>query len=202
VKPQLILALDTTAEHGSLALARGAQLLEEVALHSTTGFSQILYLQLAQLLARHAVTSADIECFAAANGPGSFTGVRVGLACIMGLAEAHGRPAVAVSNLEALASFGSAPLRAPVIDARRGQIYAALYDAAGRLVSAEVVTTLAEWQAALPAGAELITATPPLAGFIAAIAYRRMMRGEAGVAAGLDANYVRRSDAELFWKEI
>ncbi len=72
-----------------------------------------------------------VDCFAAASGPGSFTGVRVGLACVKGLAEALGKPAVAVSNLRAIASFGTAPWRAVVLDARRGEIYGAVYDAAG-----------------------------------------------------------------------
>src|SRR5258708_5915717 len=52
-------------------------------------------------------------------GPGSFTGVRVGLACVKGLAEAAGKPVVAVSNLKALAAFGAGPLRATILDARR-----------------------------------------------------------------------------------
>ena len=69
-----------------------------------------------------------MDCFAAASGPGSFTGVRVGLAAVKGLAEAAGKRVVAVSNLRALAFFGSAPLRATVIDARRGEVYAALYN--------------------------------------------------------------------------
>ena len=135
----LILAIDTTREAGSLALARGEELVEEILLHAPGGFAHVIYGQLAQLLGRHGVKPAMVDCFAAASGPGSFTGVRVGLACIKGLAEALGKPAVAVSNLEAMASFGSAPRRAVVMDARRGEIYGAVYDDAGRLASPEVV---------------------------------------------------------------
>ena len=58
---------------------------------------------------------ADVDCFAAASGPGTFTGVRVALACVKGLAEAMGRPAVAVSNLQAVARYGTAPLRAVAV---------------------------------------------------------------------------------------
>jgi len=210
----LILAVDTTGEHGSLALARGGELLEQVALHAPAGFSQILFGELERLLARHGVKTAEMDCFAAASGPGSFTGVRVGLACVKGLAEAVGRPAVAVSNLEVLARCGTAPLRGAVIDARRGEIYGAVYDCEGRLVSPEVVARLDPWLAALPPGvSEFVSAMPlpavsrvipapaALAAVIAEIARARLLRGEASDPAALDANYVRRSDAELFWKE-
>jgi tRNA threonylcarbamoyladenosine biosynthesis protein TsaB len=153
------------------------------------------------LLARNRVSLRDIDCFAAASGPGSFTGVRVGLACVKGLAEALGKPAAGVSNLKALASLGTAPLRAAIIDARRGEVYAAIYDDAGRVVSPEVVTRREQWALALPAGdvewiEQDLGAPRKLAGAIARIAPAEMQD-----PAGLDANYVRRSDAELSWKE-
>ena len=107
-----ILAVDTTHEYGSLALSQGGETLEEVTLHAPTGFAHVIYAELAALLGRHGVTADEIVCFAAASGPGSFTGVRVGLACIKGLAEATGKPAIAVSNLRVIAEFGTAPLRA------------------------------------------------------------------------------------------
>ena len=219
----LILAVDTTHEYGSLALARGGETLEEVLLHAPTGFAHVIYDHLERLLARHAVSLDAIDCFAAASGPGSFTGVRVGLACIKGLAEALGKPAVAISNLEAIAAFGSARLRVAVLDARRGEIYAAVYDEAGRPRSPEVVTKLAPWLQTLeeevefvspdPAwlatalagtrfeGARVVEAPRALAARLACLAATRLLRGEAGDPAALDANYVRRSDAELFWKE-
>ncbi len=212
-RPQ-ILAVDTTHEHGSIALD------EDVApIDAPSGFAHVLYPHLRSLLGRHGLGVDDIDCFAAAAGPGSFTGVRVGLACIKGLAEAAGKPAVAVSNLQALARFGSAPLRAVLIDARRGQIYGAVYDAAGRIVVPEAVVTLADWLAALPAAdlefiasdftpfgnalppAPRVTAGHVLAGAVARIAAERLAHGEVGDPAALDANYVRRSDAELFWRE-
>lgn len=209
----LIFAVDTTGEYGSLALMRGGELLEEVAMHAPAGFSPILYGELKALFERHAVNIGDVDCFAAASGPGSFTGVRVGVACVKGLAEAVGRPAVAVSNLEALARCGSAPLRAAVIDARRDQIYGAVYDAEGGLVSPEIVDRFDAWSAGLPPGVEefvsalplpvprLVPAPQSLARVIAEIARCRLQRGEAQDPAALDANYVRRADAELFWKE-
>jgi tRNA threonylcarbamoyladenosine biosynthesis protein TsaB len=197
----LVLAVDTTGELGSLALARGGEILEETEIHEPTGFAHVLYGHLAALLERHGVRPQAIDCFAAASGPGSFTGVRVGLACIKGLAEASGKPAVAVSNLQALATFGTAPLRAVMLDARRGEIYGAVYDAAGRIVMPEVVAKLDSWLGTLPSGVEFIKEPRPLAAAVARIATARFRNGEACDPAALDANYVRRSDAELFWKD-
>lgn len=220
----LILAIDTTHQWGSLALVRGNEILEELELEAPDGFAHVIYDSLGALLERRAVHLREIACFASAAGPGSFTGVRVGLACIKGLAEACGKPAVAVSNLQALAWFGSAPLRAAVVDARRGEVYGAVYDAEGCNVVPETVGRFAPWLETVPwhdvefvysgfptfrellAGtrweqAPALAAPRVLARAIACIAACRLARGEAQDPATLDANYVRRSDAELFWKE-
>ncbi|HKA02180.1 MAG TPA: tRNA (adenosine(37)-N6)-threonylcarbamoyltransferase complex dimerization subunit type 1 TsaB [Candidatus Solibacter sp.] len=200
----LILALDTTNEYGSIALVRvvpsGAETLEEQQLHEPAGFSKVLFARLDALLTRHGVKPADIDGFAGASGPGSFTGVRVGLACIKGLAEALAKPAIAVSNLEALARFGTAPLRAVWIDARREEVYGAVYDASGDLVRPEVVMRHDDWRATLPPEAELLSGLRPLAATIARIAAERLARGDRGDPAEIDANYVRRSDAELLFR--
>ncbi len=226
LKPEavVVLAADATHEFGSLALARGHETLEELPLHSPSGFAHVLFGELDALLRRHGLKAADIDCFAAASGPGSFTGVRVGLAFVKGLAEALDKPAVAVSNLRALASFGSAPLRAAVLDARRGEIYGAVYDSAGRPIAPETVMKLPAWIECLPDGdiefvstdfapfraalagtrferAGIVTAPRALAGSVARIALAAFLRGEATDPAALDANYVRRADAELHWKE-
>ncbi len=218
----LILAIDTTHAHGSLALARAGNLVEQVALESPSGFAHVVFGHIEALLGRHGVAVGDVDCFAAASGPGAFTGVRVCLACVKGLAEAAGKPAVAVSDLAAIASFGTAPLRAALLDARRGEVYAALYDAAGSLVRPETVAPLAPWLDTLPQAVELVspdfsafadalaasrfrdalrTAAPQaLAAAIARVAWHRWQAGGASDPAALDANYVRRSDAELLWK--
>src|ERR1035441_8067234 len=130
----LTLAVDTTAEFGSIALADENGVREEVLLHAPAGFSQVLFGAIEALLARQCVSLAQIELFAGASGPGSFTGVRVGLSAIKGLAEVLGKRVVAVSNLAVLAEFGESDARATVIDARRGEVYAALYDGAGRRI--------------------------------------------------------------------
>jgi len=210
------LAVDTTSESGSLALASAVCVIEEVALDGAGGFAHIIFDEIVRLLARHGLSLRDIDCFASAAGPGSFTGVRVGLTAVKGLAEANQRKAVAVSNLEALAFFGSRPLRAPILDARRGEIYGAVYDAELHIVQEETVMPVERWMTGLPvADIQLVTNgfEPPtnpypivhapraLAGAIAQIAARRFSNGLALDPAQIDANYVRRSDAELFWRD-
>ena len=91
-------------------------------------------------MSSHGLHLRDIDCYAAAAGPGSFTGIRIGLAVVKSLAEAHGKRVVPVSNLAALAWAGSGRYRAPILDARRGEVYAAVYDDQLRLVVDEIVT--------------------------------------------------------------
>jgi tRNA threonylcarbamoyladenosine biosynthesis protein TsaB len=213
----VILSIDTTSEWGSLALTERDDLIEEIELHSPDGFGHVLFPELQQLLDRNGVAVDAIECFAAASGPGSFTGVRVGLSAAKGLAEAAGKKVAAVSNLRASASFGSAPLRAVVMDARRGEIFGAVYDHQLNPVSTESVMKLHSWLQTLPADgfefvvahdfasdglpAPVVRAPRPLAAAIGRIAWREFAAGHALDPAAIDANYVRRSDAELFWKD-
>jgi len=216
----VILSIDTTSEFGSIALTDSGRAVAEVPLHSPDGFGHILFPQIEQLLARNGVAIGEMECFAAASGPGSFTGVRVGLAAAKGLAETTGRRVVAVSNLRALAFFGSAALRATVLDARRGEVFGAVYDDRLEIVSPEVVMRFPDWLSTLPAesfefiatdfspfaahvasGVAVSTAPRALAAAVGHIAWRDFTAGRSRDPAEIDANYVRRSDAELFWKE-
>ena len=216
----MILSVDTTSEFGSIALTGPAGTIEEIPLHSPDGFGHILFQRIEQLLARHDTNVNRLDCLAAASGPGSFTGVRVGLAAVKGLADASGKRVVAVSNLRALAFFGTAPLRATVLDARRGEVYGAVYSDRLEIVAPEVVTKFPSWVAALPAhgfefialdfspfhasvdpGIPVITAPRSLAAAIGHIAAIEHRQGRAKDPAEIDANYVRRSDAELFWSE-
>jgi len=216
----VILSIDTTAEFGSIALTERDRTVEEILLHSPDGFGHILYQHLEQLLGRNGVSVQQMDCFAAAAGPGSFTGVRVGLTAVKGLAEATGKPVVAVSNLRALAFLGSARLRATVLDARRGEVYGALYNEKLEAVAPEAVMKFAAWVVTLPtdgfefistdfapwrehvdSSIPVVTAPRALAGAIGRIAWRELEAGRASDPAEIDANYVRRSDAELFWKE-
>ncbi len=219
----LTLAIDTTADSGGIALADETGVREEALLDAPRGFSRVLFAEIEALLARAGARLADIELFAGASGPGSFTGVRVGLSAVKGLAEVLGRRVVAVSNLEALAAFGRSAARATIIDAHRGEVYAALYDGAGRPIVPETVLPFQRFLGLLPAGdvewisqdfdtfvpqlsgtrferSELVRAPRVLAGAIAQIAIRRAAEGLAQDPAAIEANYVRRSDAELLYK--
>ena len=219
-----ILAIDTTGPFGSLALVAEGRVVEETLLHSEEGFSRILHLELGQLLQRCGWSLHDIDAFAAAAGPGSFTGIRVGLAAVKGLAEAEREPAFAVSNLQAIAWHGSGPLRAVLMDARRGEIYGAVYTAALELAQPETVADPRVWLESLPEGEiEFIAADlepyrqalddsrfaraarrqapRALAGALGVIAAARLASGAGSDPSLIDANYVRRSDAELCWKD-
>jgi tRNA threonylcarbamoyladenosine biosynthesis protein TsaB len=210
-----ILAIDTTSEFGSLALHENGSTFEETPLHAPEGFSQVLFGYIEALLKRHDWPLTSIDVFASAAGPGSFTGVRVGLTAAKGLADATGRGALAVSNLQALAACGETSVRGVVMDARRGEIYGAVYDAQLQLVSPEVVTTFQNWMKTVGTAPQEII-SPDFAAFRPNLTWRVPVREQRTIAAAiariaestppvdptyLDANYVRRSDAELFWSD-
>lgn len=197
----IILAIDTTSDLGSIAITDGERVIEESLLNPGDGFGHVLFGEIEKLLARHNLNLADIEGFASASGPGTFTGVRVGLTAVKGLAEALSRKVVAVSNLKAMADFGTGELRAPWIDARRGEIYGAVYNANLEPVQDEVVMKYEAWLASLPLGAEILSDPRPLAGAIGKIAAREFAAGRALDPAAADANYVRRCDAEQLWND-
>lgn len=201
-----IVAIDTTAQFGSLALLEDGALVEEVLLEAPDGFAHVLYPQLERLMQRHGWRYESVAGYVSAAGPGSFTGVRVGLAAVKGLAEASGARAAAVSNLEAMATYATAALRAPFYDARRGEIYGAVFDERLRLHGHEVVAKFPAWRASLPPEAELLTPDPQVFGVEATVTPRalaaaigRLGMGRLADPVELDANYVRRSDAELNW---
>lgn len=213
-----ILAVDTTSEFGSLALRSNGATIAHIERHSMEGFAHLIFGEIDRLLQNAAFRLAEIDCFAAASGPGSFTGVRVGLSAVKGLAEATGKPAVGVSNLQALSSFGSLPLRAVMIDARRGDVYAAVYDANLQPVGGEAVLKLPLWLDSLEAPEyEFITAAKFRAAlegtrfgsmpFVEAPSYLAAAIAECAEQSpwldptALDANYVRRPDAELLWRD-
>ena len=212
-----LLAIDTTGDNGSIALVTVSGVVEEVELCSPDGFAHVLIDEIDRLLAKHGLELGQLDGIAVTSGPGSFTGVRVGLTAAKGLAEATGRKVAAISNMEVLASFGSHRLRAAVMDARRGEIYGAVYDADLKAVQPEIVMKLGDWRKTVPAHAEFVTqgaslaeslmgtsvvqAPLAIAGALGKIGIKRFQAGLAQDPADVDANYVRRSDAELFWKE-
>jgi tRNA threonylcarbamoyladenosine biosynthesis protein TsaB len=144
----VVLALDTTTRRGSVALARDGTVVDARAGDSAVTHGQRLPGDLMRLLDRHNLRVGDIDLFAVAAGPGSFTGLRIGIATMQGLALANGRDVVGISALDALhhasalcpqpsalsplpsalTSEASASCEVGVwMDAQRGEVFAALY---------------------------------------------------------------------------
>src|SRR5829696_3473321 len=97
----LVLALDTTTRQGSVALSRDARILGVDAGDAATAHGARLPGDLAHLLAAHNLRVGDVDLFAVAAGPGSFTGLRIGIATMQGLALGNGKPLAGVSALDA-----------------------------------------------------------------------------------------------------
>jgi len=222
----LLLAVDTSGKNGSLALARltPGQSDSEISVLAVVplaggAFSAQLVPQIAALLKKHGYSKSDLGAFAVASGPGSFTGLRVGLAAVKALAEALQKPIVAISLLEAVACSGAARGRVlAALDAGRGDVYAGDYELdpqvlmhSERLLNREefladargkaVVTpdaALAETVRAAGILVELIDY--PNAGAIARLGWERLQRGQTVRPEELEANYLRHSDAEIFSK--
>jgi len=126
---EILLTIDTSTATGSVAVSRGEVLLGEILLNVANTHTDRLLLTLRQLLADVGLQLADVEAFGVVLGPGSFTGVRVGVATVKGLALATSKPVVGVSSLQALAvqfPFSRLPLCA-LLDARKKEVYAGLY---------------------------------------------------------------------------
>jgi len=126
-----ILAVDTTTASGSVALLAGDRLLGEFGLDSPGTHSARLFGTVDALLGAAGVELREIEAFAVAAGPGSFTGLRIGLAAVKSLAFASRRPVAPVSSLLALAlkpASEGARLIVPLLDAKKGEVYAALFE--------------------------------------------------------------------------
>jgi tRNA threonylcarbamoyladenosine biosynthesis protein TsaB len=216
----LILAADTSGKNGSLALVRfeagASQTLELISLEGGN-FSAQLVPQISDLLKKHGLSKSDIDGFAVVAGPGSFTGLRVGLAAIKALAEILRKPIAAVSLLEAVArAAGRDGKVLAALDAGRGEIYCGEYE-----VSASRATLIAQqlWtEAEFVAGAggrvvatpdakiadlarekklEVILIAPLSADSIARLGFENIQRGEVVTTEALDATYIRRSDAEV-----
>lgn len=218
----LLLAADTSGRNGSLALARvsaGQSSIEviDVAPLASGTFSDQLVPQIATLLTHHGFGKSDLAAFAVVSGPGSFTGLRVGLAAIKALGDVLRKPIAAVSLLEAVASSGPNRKRIlAALDAGRGDIYLGDYEMEPhpRMLSEGLLTrdeSLAE-----AAGKMVVTPDAVLAGIfrlagihcdqialpdsatIARLGWQHILRGETVGPEALEANYIRRTDAEIF----
>ena len=125
----LILAFESSARAASAALLRDGKLISQYAQCSGLTHSRTLLPMGEDMLKNAELTLDDVDLIAVAHGPGSFTGVRIGVSMVKGLAWASDKPCVGVSTLEAMAWHGLAAggLVCPVMDARRSQVYNALF---------------------------------------------------------------------------
>ena len=257
----MILAIDTSTRTGSIALVNEGVVLREIANSSDDPYSVGLFRDLQVLLDESNLTLGEIELFAVAAGPGSFTGLRIGLTAVKAWAELFGKPIAAVSGLHAIAALAcdqrtvaAGSIIAAVMDARRGQVFGGVYvakssaapkDSAGTadhssvspgitlgaigenvvMGADEFVGYVQSAATALPAGTPVLFASPTpdviraavensplhaatlrqvpgvLAGIIGRLGYEQGCRGDTVDALHLDANYVRRTDAEAKWTE-
>ena len=242
----LILAIDTSGPSGGIALAEADKgsfrVIESAAIAGGT-FSAQLIPTLAALLKKHGYEVKDIGGFAAASGPGSFTGLRVGLSAIKGLAETLHKPIATVSVLEAMASLAARDGKiAAAMDAGRKEVFLGIYRRNTEASAAksgpqpglqpgththhalfkqrEELLTQQDFLATLGTErpAVIITSDAPLAELasaahsavlvvtrpgsdvIARIGAAKLLAGETVSVEALDANYLRRSDAEIFFK--
>ncbi len=125
----MILAIETATPHGSVALVENGVIAAETVLPAGRQGSETLITAVAGLLDARGVAPAGISCVAVSAGPGSFTGLRVGMAAAKGYCFGWGLPMALVSTLEALASRfpGERRFICPVLDARKKEVYAALF---------------------------------------------------------------------------
>jgi tRNA threonylcarbamoyladenosine biosynthesis protein TsaB len=216
----IVLAVDSSGREGSLALARaensGLEIIELVSLDGGN-FSAQLVPQIAALLSKHSLARGDIAGFAVAVGPGSFTGLRVGLAAVKGLAEALKRPIAAVSRLEAVArSSGTLGHVIAALDAGRRQAFVGdyelhgesasctkehllLWDELGLLAAGRPVATpdKSVAEALRQCGANVLEIQDPRADVVARIGWKKLVSGDVADVTTLEANYIRRTDAEI-----
>jgi tRNA threonylcarbamoyladenosine biosynthesis protein TsaB len=211
------LAIDTCGPSGSVALGRLAgdaiEILGQIELEGRS-YSATLVAAVGELLLRNNVELSSLAAIVAVNGPGSFTGVRVGLSAVKGLAEPAQIPVVAVSRLEVLASKASTATAA--LDAHRHEVFLRMsgkgLEARELLAGAAELETLnlagvhiavcdeaavALLATACPA-AELVLALAPTASDALQLCASRVSAKHFVDLALLDGHYLRRSDAEIF----
>ena len=217
-----------------MAALRDESVLKVVAHESQEDYSSWLLPAVRECLAGGRVQMEEVDAYAAASGPGSFTGVRVGLTTVKAWAEVYGKRIVAVSRLEAMAAeaVGGKACVAAFANALRGQVFGAVYQregtglvrlgdemviAPGKFVEAaaesakgegiswvstdaECVVSEEAWKAREQRGERVERVSSVRAPMIGRMGLAALAEGRFTDALALDANYVRRSDAEIFWK--
>jgi tRNA threonylcarbamoyladenosine biosynthesis protein TsaB len=223
--PSLLLALESALRTPGVALLRDGELVAEITLPPTQPVSEQLLPGIDALLALGQTTLDAVGAFALSIGPGSFTGIRVGVATVKGLAFGGAQPVAAVSTLAALACAAGSPgdVVAAIVDARRREVYAGVYE----LTSGEpvcrlpdglyAVTALAAslppscllvgdgaslypeaWCAALGAGTRILpeACARPRASHVGRLGHALLARGGGITAEALSPHYLRRAEAE------
>jgi tRNA threonylcarbamoyl adenosine modification protein YeaZ len=238
-----ILAIDTSTPCGSVAVVRDGTVVGVTSTWTDEAYSSRMFRHLEWLLRELGATLEDIDLFAIITGPGSFTGLRVGLAAVKGWAEVYSKPIIGVNALEAIAaqSRSTDSVLVPVLDARRGEVYFGHYrrhagNGPTNLVRAGETLVMSPQKFFADVHQSLgdqtftiVTSTPQvfvneigqqndadhggrrltiesvsgvLAPVAGEIAWRRIQAGGTATSDSLtlDANYVRRTDAEVKWK--
>ena len=130
-----IVAIDTSGPTASCAVMRDGEIIHSVFLNQGLTHSETIMPALDEAMTNAQIDCSQVDAFAAVAGPGSFTGVRIGVCAVKGLAHAHNTPCASVDALEALAmnAIGFDGIACPILDARRGQVYCAAFDVRGEL---------------------------------------------------------------------
>jgi tRNA threonylcarbamoyladenosine biosynthesis protein TsaB len=224
----LLLVTDTSGKNGTVALVRAGERhphddaeVIEVAPLAGGMFSAHLVPQIAALLQKHGLSKTDLDGFVVVAGPGSFTGLRVGLAAIKALAEILQKPIVPVSLLELVATASRAQGKVvAALDGGRGEVFFGAYEIVGDLVQvrqeellskpellnaarASTVATpdLTLATSARDAGLSVVAVEAPSAEMIARFGWEKLQAGHTVSPEQLEANYMRRSDTEMFVKK-
>jgi tRNA threonylcarbamoyladenosine biosynthesis protein TsaB len=229
------IVVDTADVRGSVAIFKDREELCVDAHRSEEDYSGWLLPAVQRVLLATALSLEQLDGYAVCAGPGSFTGLRVGLTTVKAWAEVSAKPIVAVSRLEAMTQIDPAIQEnfvAAYIDARREQVFAGLYErsAAGftlhgqeavealhdfiaRVMKASagqpvrwltpdpsLFQALPEWQDLRANGHSLQAVEPPFASVLGQLGFQKFQLGLVTDSVSLDANYVRRCDAEVLWK--
>jgi tRNA threonylcarbamoyladenosine biosynthesis protein TsaB len=232
----ITLAIDTSEARGSIAVLKDGVAIAGRTHNDESDYSAWLLPAVASALEKAQIRLERVDLLAVSTGPGSFTGLRVGLTTVKAWAEVYGKRVIGVSRLEALVLSNelSSGVRAACYDAQRGQVFAGLYEvspgslqrlggelvispadfvhAVDELVGKQTVTWvtldphlfagLEAMERRAATGERIVPVSPELAPIIGKLAEQSAARGQFSDPLSLDANYVRRSDAELFWKGL
>ena len=234
----LMLAFNTTDEHGGSAIYRDMKCLAVAANKSSASYSITLFQMVDALLHQTQLSLHDIELFAVAHGPGSFTGIRIGVAAAQAWGTAFSRPVRGISVLEAMVEEAQPDTRLalPILDARRGEFFLSLFERAdssshlsprgeGLLLKPDAAARFLQQAAGTTNPSQTLTCIArqhdvaartlcadwpqfrwrsipgPLVHGIARRALRAVQQGMLQSPAELDACYIRRTDAEMKWRE-